>query len=67
MTPLSNFPRRARKLPARFPNLFLVCLLVFAVIPASAQSRPKVETIEATASGTDFQAGQLVTVTFSIL
>ncbi len=34
--------------------------------PASAQSHPKAETIEATAQGTDFQAGQLVTITFSI-
>jgi hypothetical protein len=47
-------------------GLFLICLIVLTSGSALAQSRPKPETIEATATGTDFQAGQLVTVTFSI-
>jgi hypothetical protein len=47
-------------------GLFLICLFVLTSGSAFAQSRPKPETIEATAMGTDFQAGQLVTVTFSI-
>ena len=47
-------------------TVLLVCLLAFSNTPASAQGRPKAETIEATASGTDFQSGQLVTITFSI-
>jgi hypothetical protein len=47
-------------------GLFLTCLIVLTSGSALAQSRPKPETIEATAMGTDFQAGQLVTVTFSI-
>jgi hypothetical protein len=47
-------------------GLFLICLVVLTSGATFAQSRPKPETIEATATGTDFQAGQLVTVTFSI-
>ena len=66
VTQLGNFSGRTHKLLAGFSSLFLFCLLALAAPPVSAQSRPKVETIEATASGTDFQAGQLITVTFSI-
>jgi hypothetical protein len=66
VTQLRNFPGQTQKLSAGFPGLLFLCLFVLAVAPVSAQSRPKVETIEATASGTDFQAGQLVTITFSI-
>lgn len=66
VTQLRNFPGQTHKLAAGFSGLVLVFFLALAVLPASAQSRPKAETIEATASGTDFQAGQLVTVTFSI-
>jgi len=47
-------------------GLLLICLLALASGPASAQDRTKPETIEATATGTDFQAGQLVTITFTI-
>lgn len=66
VTQLRNFPGPAHKFSAGFPSFFLVCLLALAVVPASAQNHPKVETIEATATGTDFQSGQLVTITFSI-
>src|SRR5579864_2303057 len=66
MTQLKNFPGQAHKLCASFSGFLLLCLFALTVVPVYAQSRPKAETIEATASGTDFQAGQLVTVTLSI-
>lgn len=44
----------------------LVCLFTVTSGTSVAQNRPKAETIEAAASGTDFQAGQLVTITFTI-
>ena len=47
-------------------TVLLACLLSLHQHTASAQGRSTAETIEATASGTDFQSGQLVTITFSI-
>ncbi len=47
-------------------TFLLACLLSFSNTPASAQTHPKAETIEAVATGTDLQSGQLVTITFSI-
>jgi hypothetical protein len=44
----------------------LACLLFFSNTTASGQSHPKAETIEAVATGTDLQSGQLVTITFTI-
>jgi hypothetical protein len=63
---IRNFAEKAHELPIGLRAFLLVCLLAFVGAPVSAQNRPKPETIEATATGTDFQAGELVTITFSI-
>jgi hypothetical protein len=63
---IENFAQGVRGFPISFRGFLLVSLFVFVIGSASAQSHPKAETIEAVASGTDFQAGQLVTITLSI-
>jgi len=63
---IKNFAQSMHGLTICFRGFLLVSLVAFVIGSVSAQGRPKVETIEATASGTDFQAGQLVTITFSI-
>jgi hypothetical protein len=47
-------------------TLLLTIAFLGLSIAAHAQSHAKPETIEATATGTDFQSGELVTITFSI-
>src|ERR1700674_5860931 len=47
-------------------GLLLICLLSLGVAPALSQERPKPQTIEATAMGTDTQSGKEFAVTLII-
>src|ERR1700675_1309506 len=64
MSQIKNSTPRSHKLA--IGGLLLVCLLSLGVAPAWSQERPKPETIEATAMGTDTQAGKEFAVTLII-
>jgi hypothetical protein len=64
MSQIKNSTPRSHKLA--IDSLLLVCLLSLGVAPAWSQERPKPETIEATAMGTDTQSGKEFAVTLII-